>query len=334
MSRVRRIIGMSLPETTSITRRLSRIAQFVGFLAAAVIPLITSPTWAAASPRTPALDTLRVQNCSWDKPGHNPFMGDVVAAVDRYTDIPADVRARLKQRMAKRDYDDIADIRRDSVQGRHDYDASIRDMHFGTNRVCSSVSRAAWSPTQQERGLVYCEGDQCIIVPTVCRNVSRITRHQPRAVASAVAAAPEGGPEGELIFPPPAAGVPPAADAPAEGGLPGGAGGTPPSSSFASIAGVPLVGGGSNGSDSSPPPGSNPAGNGGPSGESGATPPVITPPLTIPGGGFPGVPIGPLPAVPEPSTWLMMMVGLAACFAASRRKLDRASNAAREGTIR
>lgn len=330
---------MSLPETTSLARRLSSVSQFVGFLAAAAILLITSPAWAVASPRTPALDTLRVQNCSWDKPGHNPFMGDVVAAVDRYTDIPADVRARLKQRMAKRDYDDIADIRRDSVQGRHDYDASIRDMHFGTNRVCSSVSRAAWSPTQQERGLVYCEGDQCIIVPTVCRNVSRITRHQPHAVASAVAAAPEGTPEGELIFPPPAAGATPAADAAPEVGLPGGGGVTPPASSFASIAGVPLVGGSSNGTDSGnagSQPGTSPAGNGGPSGEPGAPAPVITPPLSIPGGlspGIPGIPAGPLPAVPEPSTWLMMSLGLATCLVASRRKPGRGSKAAAEGTI-
>ncbi len=320
---------MLLPETLSIGRHVSRIAQFLGLVAAAVVPLITAPAWAATSPSTPALDTLRVRNCSWDKPGHNPFMGDVVAAVDRYTDIPADVRARLKQRMAKRDYDDIADIRRDSVQGRHDYDSSIRDMHFGTNRVCSSVSRAAWSPTQQERGLVYCEGDQCIIVPTVCRNVSRITRHQPRAVASAVAVAPEGVPEGELIFPPPAAGAPPG-DAAPEGGLPAGGGGTLPGSSFASIAGVPLIGGGSNGADSGSPAGSGPTGNG-PSGESGGTPPVITPPLTIPGGlspGVPSIPTGPLPAVPEPSTWLMMSLGLAGCFVASRRKLARGSKAA------
>lgn len=330
---------MLLPQELSIGRHVSRIAQWVGSSAAALVLLITAPAWAATSPSTPALDTLRVQNCSWDKPGHNPFMGDVVAAVDRYTDIPADVRARLKRRMAKRDYDDIADIRRDSVKGRHDYDTSIRDMHFGTNRVCSSVSRAAWSPTQQERGLVYCEGDQCIIVPTVCRNVSRITRHQPRAVASAVAAAPEGAPEGELIFPPPAAGVPPAADAAApEGGLPGGGGGLPPGATFASVAGVPLVGGGgtggSNGGDSGnagSPPGSGPTGNGGPNGETGGAPPVITPPLTIPGGlspGIPNAPTGPLPAVPEPSTWLMMLLGLAGCFLASRRKLAQGPKAA------
>ena len=43
--------------------------------------------------------------CSWDRPGVNPFVGDVVAAVDRYRDIPADVRATLKARIAQRQFD-------------------------------------------------------------------------------------------------------------------------------------------------------------------------------------------------------------------------------------
>ncbi|MEO7114308.1 MAG: MHFG family PEP-CTERM protein [Caldimonas sp.] len=117
--------------------------------------------------------------CSWDRPGRDPFMGDVVAAVDRYQDIPVDVRQRLKARMARRDYDDVVSIRRDSIAGRAKkvrYGSTIRDMHFGNSRLCHSVSRAAWDKAMQERGLVYCESGQCILVPTVCRNVSRIAR--------------------------------------------------------------------------------------------------------------------------------------------------------------
>ena len=118
--------------------------------------------------------------CAWDRPGHDPFMGDVVAAVDRYEDIPLDVRKRLKARMLRRDYDDVVSIRRDSITGRAEarYGSAIRDMHFGRSRVCGSVSRAGWTAQMQERGLVYCDGDQCILVPTVCRNVSRIARAQ------------------------------------------------------------------------------------------------------------------------------------------------------------
>lgn len=117
--------------------------------------------------------------CRWDRPGADPFMGEVPAAVDRYTDIPADVRAALRDRMQRHAYDDIVDIRRDSIVGAHQYDATIRDMHFGQGRVCASVTRGRWRDDTHERGLVYCESQWCVMVPTVCRNVSRITRLTP-----------------------------------------------------------------------------------------------------------------------------------------------------------
>jgi hypothetical protein len=135
-----------------------------------------SLAFAAALAFTPA---ATLPSCSWDKPGNDPFMGNVVEAVERYTNIPLEVRDRLKQRMAARQYDEIVTIRRDSITGQHRYAADIRDMHFGSGRVCRTVSRAAWAPTAVERGLVYCEADHCIVVPTVCRNVSRITRLPP-----------------------------------------------------------------------------------------------------------------------------------------------------------
>jgi hypothetical protein len=114
--------------------------------------------------------------CSWNAPGHDPFMGDVVAAVDAYQDIPAATRARLQQRMARRAYDEVVRIRRDGIEGRHIYRGDIRDMHFGNGRRCVTVDRSAWSAKAEERGLVYCEAGHCILVPTVCRNVSRIQR--------------------------------------------------------------------------------------------------------------------------------------------------------------
>ena len=147
---------------------------------------------AAASPAyVPRME--RVAACSWDRPGHNPFMGDVVAAVDRYTDIPTAVRVRLKQRMQARQYDDFVDIRRDSISGRVAYEPGIRDMHFGLDQVCRQVTRERWTAQTHERGVVYCEQDHCILVPTVCRNVSRIER-RPALVAgdpSREAAPPE-----------------------------------------------------------------------------------------------------------------------------------------------
>jgi hypothetical protein len=123
--------------------------------------------------------------CRWDRPGADPFMGDVPAAVDRYADIPADVRATLRDRMQRHQYDDIVDIRRDSIAGAHRYDATIRDMHFGQGRVCASITRQRWLDDTHERGLVYCESGHCVMVPTVCRNVSRITRLRPAVTDSA-----------------------------------------------------------------------------------------------------------------------------------------------------
>jgi hypothetical protein len=116
----------------------------------------------------------RVATCSWDRPGHNPFMGDVVASIDRYVEIPTPVRIKLKERMRQHRYDDLVSIRRDSIEGKRRYEPQIRDMHFGWDRVCSQVSRSGWSDAMRERGLVYCESGHCILVPTVCRNVSRI----------------------------------------------------------------------------------------------------------------------------------------------------------------
>ena len=117
--------------------------------------------------------------CSWDRPGANPFMGDVVAAVDHYQDIPAATREKLKARMKARRYEDVAVIERDSIRGKSEYEPEIRDMHFGPGAICRTVTRTKWTPKTQERGLVYCEDGQCILVPTVCRNVSFTTALRP-----------------------------------------------------------------------------------------------------------------------------------------------------------
>jgi len=267
----------------------------------------------AASPQ-------RIEACSWNSPGHNPFTGEVVAAVDHYPDIPADVRARLKQRMAERRYDDLVTIRRDSIVGRDEYDPGIRDMHFGERSVCAQTTRAGWSAEMRERGLVYCEAGHCILVPTVCRNVSRIDRLPPRRVAEP--AVPAGPGEGELLFDPPAAGpqppdsfaelaVPPAPGL-GEGMTPMGGPGSVWSSALPPY-GTPWDGGG--GGVILPPPfgGREPIGG---------LPRLVLPPAAWPqrppGGGAADPP--PLTPVPEPGTWALMLGGLVLVGAAARRR--------------
>jgi hypothetical protein len=284
--------------------------------------LLVLPLFAFATSSAPP--TLALDHCSWDRPGVNPFMGDVVGAVDRYQDIPPEVRQRLKDRMAKRDYDDLVEIRRDSMIGRggYDYGNTISDMHFGTHQVCRTVTRSSWTPQMQERGLVYCESGHCILVPTVCRNVSRVTRS---GVGPATAEGPpvlNDEPAVAALMPPPAMGeeLPPidwdgpTGAGPLEAGPIGHADGVPSMSTAEAAGGVPpsgwyglpvivpgFIGGGGTG---------------------GSTVTTVKPPR-----GTDGTPLPPAPpvvaAVPEPQTWALMLAGLAAVTLVRRRATKR-----------
>ena len=118
-------------------------------------------------------------SCAWDNPRGTHAVTDVrpSSLVDNYTDIPASTRAKLKTRMDALRYDEVAEIRKDSIKGAYAY-SDLRDMHFGAagGKVCREVSLSNWAPQEVERALIYCEDGHCIAAPTVCRNVSRITR--------------------------------------------------------------------------------------------------------------------------------------------------------------
>lgn len=247
-----------------------------------------------------AASALSLPACSWDRPGADVYRGDVTAAVDSYTDIPPAARAALKKRMAAYQYDEIATIRRDSIAGKYRYD-DLRDMHFGQGKVCRSVTRDKWTASSVERGLVYCEGEHCLIVPTVCRNVSRVTREPAAQVAqapavAAPAAAQSATPPDEMVF-----------DAPGAGTTP-----TSAAASFASAAQSPSMG------PSAVAPGSDTGYTIGPG-------PVVGPSGWAIGPGNPALPAlrlsdAGVPAVPEASTAASLAAGLALLAAALRRR--------------
>jgi hypothetical protein len=285
------------------------------------------------------------KSCSWDRPGKDPYMGELPAAIDRYTDLPADVRAKLKDRIAKQQYDDLVVIKRDSIEGGGNfvYASDIRGMHFGSKgRVCDSVTRKNWKPTMTERGLVYCEAGQCVLVPTVCRNVSRVSR-KPNDVAAAKAATPTAAAPGAAPAVPAAAGpvVAKADPSPVVGAVPAAA---PVAPAFTDVAvgpvfafpggpsgnsGVTIVaptggagatpgGGAAPGTPGSPATPTQPGVIGTPTDITGTTP---TTPVT-PGGSVSTT--GVVTPVPEPSTWALMLGGLLAVVWMARRRAAKA----------
>lgn len=163
----------------------------------------------------------------------------------------------------------------------------------------------------QERGLVYCDGGDCILVPTVCRNVSRIARAR---VANERA-------EGDG---PPVAVVPPLPDEVVPGELTADL-----PSGLAGVGGKPVLGELSGGEDGSFAAGAAIDGPGGflsmTTGRAGSPSRVDSS-----GANAAGAVSGPeLPAavaaVPEPETWCLLMGGLVALGAASRRRRPRTS---------
>lgn len=246
------------------------------------MPLLLSPLLVAAATALPG-------TCAWDDPGRDPFLGDVPAAVDHYRDIPRPVRQRLKARMAEHRYDDFVEITRDDIQGSAAYEPEIRQMHFGAKgRRCAAVTRTAWRDTHREHGLVYCEEGHCILVPTVCRNVSRIVRRPDAPTVAALppplpAALPAAPPLGELLFAPPGAGPLDSSTA-------------SPGTADRDVFGIV-----------SPLPATAPAG-----GE-----PIVGRPVPLP----PPLPAPPIASpVPEPATWASMGLGLLVMAGVVRRR--------------
>ncbi|MBV8657074.1 MAG: MHFG family PEP-CTERM protein [Burkholderiales bacterium] len=122
-------------------------------------------------------------SCSWDRPGVNPYRGNVRDALERYTDIPDAERIALKHRIQEGQADEQVQITRDAIRGQHEYDPAIHDMHFGAASVCHDVTRSKWAADRIEPGAVYCVKDHCILVPKICGNISRVSR-RPAAPAA------------------------------------------------------------------------------------------------------------------------------------------------------
>lgn len=115
-------------------------------------------------------------NCDW-QPAHNVYTGTAHAAIMAYADIPLPVRKVLIEKANRNAYDDVIEISKSAIHGRHDYLPDLKEMHFGSaGKVCAAVGLTKWSDRDRQRAMVFCEGSFCVARPSVCNNWSRIVR--------------------------------------------------------------------------------------------------------------------------------------------------------------
>ncbi len=312
----------------TLPRATRRAAARLAGIALLVAGLGHAPLASADPPKTIGQKWRTASTCSWDYPGANTYMGMVAPSIERYTDIPPSVRDKLRRRLDKQKYDDLVVISRTGIMGRHMYEPVLANMQFGSRLVCNQTTRTRWKDDHIERGLVYCEGSTCILVPTTGRNISRVKR-KPQMVATAPASAYER-PAQEPQEPDLLDNLPPPAAGPAGGGGGGGGGGgfaSPITPSFAQVAtptfspvpalssysgsGTSTFSTGSGAGDGTGTGGSTGGGGGGviDNGGGGST-----------NGGSTGGSTGPTTPVPEPQTYVLMLLGLAVVGSAAKRR--------------
>lgn len=138
---------------------------------------------------------MMIDHCTWDNPGHEPYVGTPSSAIHALGFIPVPVRRVLVERAERHDFDDVVYIDRDSIQGkRYAYAPEVSFMAFGAHgKVCADVTRTKWRPEHVESAIVICEQGWCVARPSVCNNwsvVVRLARREPPAGAL-VSAPPE-----------------------------------------------------------------------------------------------------------------------------------------------
>ncbi|HEX2012952.1 MAG TPA: MHFG family PEP-CTERM protein, partial [Roseateles sp.] len=138
--------------------------------------------------------SLATGSCQWSPSTQPEFRGEPASTVERFQDIPPEMRARLRQRMAAHKFDELVLIRRDAIIGKQGY-GEISGLQFGRT-ACEKTDRSAWAPAAEETALSYCEGDYCVLVTINGHHVLRVERQY------------AGDPQETLRRQPPAAGEP------------------------------------------------------------------------------------------------------------------------------
>jgi len=116
--------------------------------------------------------------CSWGNPGHDPYVGDRLAAIDSFA-MPRSIRQELKRKVAAGESDGTVAITKTGAVSESATYHPLMLMHFGRNRLCWGVDRSAWADNHVEYGPLYCASTYCITIPDVCGNVTQLFGRQP-----------------------------------------------------------------------------------------------------------------------------------------------------------
>jgi hypothetical protein len=135
-----------------------------------------------------------IASCDWSTPGADRYTGTVAAAIAAYG-LPIATQSALIRAWERREFTDTVVIDREAIRGKTGNYGNLRAMHFGSaGRICQTVTRAGWSDSHIETGLVLCADSACIVVPSACSNVARITR-RPDALAGPSGVGDTGAPQ-------------------------------------------------------------------------------------------------------------------------------------------
>jgi len=118
-------------------------------------------------------------DCSWNEPGAAPYRGGqqtIVRALSNYY-FEEDVIRQLVSKINRVDNDGIVTITKRGLISSTGEVFDLRDMHFGNRKkpCIGAVKRYAWKEDHKEEALIYCVGKDCVAIPIVCGNITRIT---------------------------------------------------------------------------------------------------------------------------------------------------------------
>lgn len=122
-----------------------------------------------------ATSSVQAQSCDWNNPGANPYTGSLSSAVDSYPELSSEAKKVIKQKINSNAYDDHVKITKDLIQGKEVY-TSASNMHFGNGKCKGEVNTSKWKPSQNVQALVYCHKEECVIRPQICNNISLISK--------------------------------------------------------------------------------------------------------------------------------------------------------------